>query len=141
VQLLLSCVDVASTAVKPNLCGLLRDDGWHLWQAAHFWGEGSNLGETTPARQGRSSGALLTHMLVFTPRCRPKREGEVHGVDYFFVSKAQFEEWLAGGTLLEHAVVYGDYKGIPRQQVDPCLFCFMARSWPPSCSAVLSPLR
>ena len=41
----------------------------------------------------------------------------MHGVDYFFVSKAQFEQWLASGTLLEHAVVYGDYKGIPRQQV------------------------
>lgn len=48
---------------------------------------------------------------------RPRREGELHGVDYFFVSKAQFEEWLAAGQLLEHAVVYGDYKGIPRQQV------------------------
>lgn len=41
----------------------------------------------------------------------------MHGVDYFFVSKAQFEEWLAGNALLEHAIVYGDYKGIPRQQV------------------------
>lgn len=49
--------------------------------------------------------------------CRPRREGEVHGKDYFFVSKAQFEEWLAAGQLLEHAIVYGDYKGIPRQQV------------------------
>ncbi len=41
----------------------------------------------------------------------------MHGVDYFFVSKAQFEEWLEGNALLEHAIVYGDYKGIPRQQV------------------------
>lgn len=41
----------------------------------------------------------------------------MHGVDYFFVSKGQFEEWLQQGQLLEHAVVYGDYKGIPRQQV------------------------
>lgn len=42
----------------------------------------------------------------------------MHGRDYFFVSRAQFEAWLAeGGQLLEHALVYGDYKGIPRQQV------------------------
>jgi hypothetical protein len=48
------------------------------------------------------------------------RPGEVHGKDYFFVSKAQFEEWIAGGHLLEHAVVYGEYKGIPMQQVGVC---------------------
>ena len=66
---------------------------------------------------GEPPGGSLAHTLVFTPCCRPKREGEAHGVDYFFVSKAQFEQWLASGALLEHAVVYGDYKGIPRQQV------------------------
>ena len=45
------------------------------------------------------------------------RPGEVDGVDYFFVSKKQFEAWLDQGELLEHALVYGDYKGIPRSQV------------------------
>ncbi len=45
------------------------------------------------------------------------RPGEQDGVDYFFVSKLQFEEWMQAGVLLEHALVYGEYKGIPRQQV------------------------
>lgn len=45
------------------------------------------------------------------------RPGEQDGVDYHFVSKAQFESWIAAGQLLEHAVVYGEYKGIPKQQV------------------------
>lgn len=49
------------------------------------------------------------------------RPGEEHGRDYFFVSKAQFEEWIAAGALLEHAVVYGEYKGIPLQQVEEAL--------------------
>ncbi|KIY98387.1 Guanylate kinase [Monoraphidium neglectum] len=49
------------------------------------------------------------------------RPGEQHGVDYFFVTKAEFEEWIAAGQLLEHAVVYGEYKGIPRQQVEAAL--------------------
>jgi len=49
------------------------------------------------------------------------RPGEVEGVDYFFVSKEQFESWMASGQLLEHALVYGEYKGIPRQQVDAAL--------------------
>lgn len=54
---------------------------------------------------------------VVTATSRPRRPSEVHGVDYHFVSKEQFEEWIAGDELLEHAVVYGEYKGIPRQQV------------------------
>eukprot|EP00955_Chlamydomonas_euryale_P052419 355149-Chlamydomonas_euryale.AAC.3 len=45
------------------------------------------------------------------------RPGEVEGKDYFFVSKERFEEWIDAGDLLEHAVVYGEYKGIPKQQV------------------------
>jgi guanylate kinase len=49
------------------------------------------------------------------------RPGEVHGVDYFFVSREQFESWINEGQLLEHAVVYGEYKGIPKQQVDEAL--------------------
>lgn len=51
--------------------------------------------------------------------CRPKRAGEVEGRDYFFVSKDKFEGWIADNMLLEYAVVYGEYKGIPRQQVRP----------------------
>lgn len=49
------------------------------------------------------------------------RPGEVEGVDYFFVSRGTFESWIASGQLLEHALVYGEYKGIPRAQVDAAL--------------------
>ena len=45
------------------------------------------------------------------------RPNEVEGRDYFFVDKAKFEGWIKDDMLLEHALVYGDYKGIPRQQV------------------------
>ena len=47
---------------------------------------------------------------------RAKRRGEVHGVDYIFVSRGEFESWIDQGQLLEHATVYGEYKGIPKQQ-------------------------
>lgn len=53
--------------------------------------------------------------------CRGMRPGEVEGKDYFFVTKQKFEEWKAQNMLLEHASVYGEYKGIPRQQVDSAL--------------------
>jgi guanylate kinase len=49
--------------------------------------------------------------------CRAMRPGEVEGADYFFVTKQKFEQWLQQGDLLEHALVYGEYKGIPRPQV------------------------
>lgn len=37
-------------------------------------------------------------------------------MDYYFVSKEQFEEWIHAGELLEWALVYGEYKGIPKSQ-------------------------
>ena len=54
---------------------------------------------------------------VVTCTTRPPREQERDGVDYFFVSDARFDELIASGGLLEHAVVYGHRSGVPRQQV------------------------
>jgi guanylate kinase len=54
---------------------------------------------------------------VVTATSRPRRETETEGMDYFFVSEAEFEEMIAKDELLEYAVVYGDYKGIPKTQV------------------------
>lgn len=58
---------------------------------------------------------------VVTLNTRPKRPDEVEGVDYYFVSKEHFAEMINRDELLEHAVVYGDYKGIPKQQVRDAL--------------------
>jgi guanylate kinase len=58
---------------------------------------------------------------VVTATTRPRREGEQDGVDYHFVSVADFAEMIDTGELLEYAVVYGDYKGIPKQQVRAAL--------------------
>jgi guanylate kinase len=66
-------------------------------------------------------GALRARKLPFhfviTATSRPPREGEVDGKDYHFVSKEKFEEMIAGGQLIEHAVVYGQYKGVPGFEV------------------------
>ena len=43
-------------------------------------------------------------------RRRPRRDDEVDGVDYVFVSRQVFSGWVAQGAMLEHAIVYGDYK-------------------------------
>lgn len=54
---------------------------------------------------------------VVTCTTRPPRDNERDGVDYFFVTDAQFDELIHTGGLLEHAVVYGHRSGVPRQQV------------------------
>jgi guanylate kinase len=58
---------------------------------------------------------------VVTATSRPPRPEEVHGVDYFFVSEAEFEDMIQNNELLEHAMVYGQHKGIPKQQVRAAL--------------------
>ncbi len=58
---------------------------------------------------------------VVTATSRLPRPGEVHGVDYFFVSKEEFERMMACDELIEHSLVYNDYKGIPKQQIREAL--------------------
>ena len=54
---------------------------------------------------------------VITATTRKPRVGEKDGVDYFFYKKEVFEKMIDDGELLEHAIVYEDYKGIPKQQI------------------------
>lgn len=58
---------------------------------------------------------------VITATSRAPRAEEKDGVDYFFYSRQEFEERIARGEFIEHALVYQDYKGIPRAQVDQAL--------------------
>lgn len=58
---------------------------------------------------------------VVTATTRPKRPNEVDGEDYHFVSVGEFAEMIEQGELLEYAVVYGDYKGIPKKHVREAL--------------------
>ena len=58
---------------------------------------------------------------VVTATTRPPREGEVNGVDYIFVSNDEFARMIEDHELLEYAVVYNDYKGIPKQQIRDAL--------------------
>ena len=48
---------------------------------------------------------------------RAPRPGEQDGVDYHFVSKKEFGRKLRDGELLEHAVVYGQDKGVARSSI------------------------
>jgi guanylate kinase len=58
---------------------------------------------------------------VVTATTRERRPGEVHGRDYWFVSKPEFARMVKNGDFLEHATVYGEDKGVPRAQVREAL--------------------
>jgi guanylate kinase len=45
----------------------------------------------------------------------------VHGTDYWFVSKDEFARMIEANELIEYAIVYGDYKGIPKWEVREAL--------------------
>ncbi len=52
---------------------------------------------------------------------RPPRPGEVDGKDYHFVSVETFQRMVADGQFLEHAKVFDNYYGTPRQPVENAL--------------------
>jgi len=58
---------------------------------------------------------------VVTATTREKREAEVNGRDYWFVSKDEFARMIEENELIEYAIVYGDYKGIPKWEVREAL--------------------
>ena len=63
----------------------------------------------------------LPFHFVVTATTRAMRANEVHGKDYWFISNEEFARMIDEDELIEHAIVYGDYKGIPKQQVREAL--------------------
>lgn len=48
---------------------------------------------------------------------RAPREGEIHGVSYYFATREEFEKTIAEGGFLEYADVFGNYYGTPKAMV------------------------
>jgi guanylate kinase len=49
---------------------------------------------------------------------RKKRDSEEEGRDYYFISKAEFEQMIKEEKLAEWAVVHGNYYGTSRKEVE-----------------------
>jgi guanylate kinase len=79
----------------------------------------SGAGKDTVMQRMKERG--LPFHFVVTATTRERRANEVHGRDYWFVSKEEFARMINEDELIEHAIVYGDYKGIPKQQVREAL--------------------
>lgn len=79
----------------------------------------SGVGKDTVAKLMMES--RDTFYFVVTATTRPARDGEVHGRDYFFISHDEFANMIEEDELLEYAIVYNDYKGVPKQQIRDAL--------------------
>ena len=79
----------------------------------------SGVGKTTIIK------AILSRRkdVIFSVSCttRPKRPGEVHGRDYFFITEEEFKAMIDRGEFLEWAEVHGHLYGTPRKFVDKAL--------------------
>ena len=75
---------------------------------------------------GAGKGTLIRILLKRVPELnysvsvttRKKREGEVEGKDYFFVSEEKFREMMNDGELLEWAYVHNHWYGTPKRWVE-----------------------
>jgi guanylate kinase len=81
---------------------------------------------TVSAPSGAGKTSLVNALLRDNPSLRvsvshttrPKRPGEVDGVNYHFVSEATFREMLDQAAFLEHAQVFGNLYGTSQDWVE-----------------------
>ena len=78
---------------------------------------------------GVGKGTVVARLLASNPNLyfsvsattRQPRNGEVDGVHYHFLSREQFQSWIAEDAFLEHAEFVGNYYGTPKKYVDAAM--------------------
>lgn len=75
----------------------------------------SGAGKTTLVQQILAARPNIKRAVTCTTR--PPRTGETDGVDYHFLTEAQFEKGLRTRKFIEHAKVYGFRYGLLRSEV------------------------
>jgi len=68
-----------------------------------------------------SSSKIGEYYFSISTTTRKPRAGEKNGVDYYFVSKEEFEEGIKAGEFLEYAIVHGNYYGTSLKPVNKAL--------------------
>ncbi len=63
------------------------------------------------------SGHADQYALSISATTRQPRNGEVHGREYFFITKEAFEQMIEEDALIEHACYVGNYYGTPKSYV------------------------
>ncbi len=75
----------------------------------------SGVGKDAILQRLRELGAPFHYTVTATTRA--PRKGEVDGQGLFFLSTGRFDELLREDGLIEHALVYGHYYGVPKAPV------------------------
>ena len=76
----------------------------------------SGAGKSTLARRLMDWDDTLRFSVSATTRA--PRPGEEDGREYYFRSRDDFEAMVAGGEMLEHAEVFGNFYGSPKGPVE-----------------------
>jgi guanylate kinase len=76
----------------------------------------SGAGKTTFKRRLLAEDGNIVYSVSATTR--PQRNGEEHGVDYWFLTREDFERWRVRGDFLETAEVHGNMYGTPRKPIE-----------------------
>ena len=79
----------------------------------------SGAGKSTLAARLRAWDSTLNFSVSATTRA--PRPGEVHGREYYFHSREEFQDMVAKGDMLEHAEVFGNYYGSPKGPVEEAI--------------------
>ena len=79
----------------------------------------SGAGKTTITRRLVEEDPALTLSISVTTR--PMRPGEIDGRDYRFIDQRRFDQMVEQEELLEHARVFGNCYGTPRQPIEAAL--------------------
>ena len=79
----------------------------------------SGAGKSTIARAILAQNPNIK--LSVSATTRPRRPGEVEGVDYFFVTEKEFDLMVHDGEMLEYANVFGNKYGTPKKPVEDAL--------------------
>lgn len=81
----------------------------------------SGVGKNTVLSDLRTRSAGRPWHFAVTATTRPKRPNETDGVDYIFLDRESFHRMVENGEFLEHAKVYENLYGVPKQQVREAL--------------------
>jgi guanylate kinase len=77
----------------------------------------SGAGKTTIARRILAAYPdKLTFSISATTRA--KRNGEQHGVDYYFLTRDEFVQQIKDGALIEYEEIFGNFYGTPVSEIE-----------------------
>ena len=79
----------------------------------------SGAGKSTLARRLRDWDPTIRFSISATTR--PPRRGERDGREYRFCSVPEFKRMVSGGKMLEHAHVFGNFYGSPKEPVEEAI--------------------